>query len=274
MNARVDGIKLINGIEQGRGKNKKRLYIFYKPNMRKAIEDWFQEYYGKGFKIQNKAIYKTSIREVTQEERFMNKTNTDYIIERIKEIEIEEKSVKSYSDAVKQNLKPPADINMQDVNSDEETCKTSNKSNRSPNSIGTITEASGSTQQQKMQCQIEGIQKQLEESRAEHKLMKQYIFDLEDSIVSLAESEVRSKEHEAAKRRVKDIKNKIKKRKAMVEPNQKEQEEHQTKKRSTPVKILKKSENDVESKKDENQNDCETENYKDDHKEEEINKNE
>ena len=39
MNARVDGIKLINGIEQGRGKNKKRLYIFYKPNMQKAIED-------------------------------------------------------------------------------------------------------------------------------------------------------------------------------------------------------------------------------------------
>ena len=75
----------------------------------------------------------------------MNKTNTDYIIERIKEIEIEEKSVKSYSDAVKKNLKPQLDVNMQEVNSDEETCVTSNKSNKSPNSFDTITEASGST---------------------------------------------------------------------------------------------------------------------------------
>jgi len=281
MNARVDGIKLLNGIEQGRGKYRSRLYIFYKPNMRQAVEGWFQENYGKGFKIQHKDMYKTSIREVTKEEKAINKTNTDYIIERIKEIEIEEKSVKSYAEAVKQNLKPSTDVDMNDVNSDDETCVASNKSNRSQLSADTITEASGSTQQQKMQIQIEGIQKQLNETRAENKSIlqvnesiMQYIYELEDSIVSLAESEVGSKEHEKATKRVKEVKKKIKKRKKLVEQTQTENEEHQPKKRTTPVKILQRRENEQVETRKENEKDYQKQSQKDDYTKDDIDKNE
>lgn len=104
MKARVHGIKLISGIEQGCRKYKNRLYAYFKPNVQSKVAEWIQQHYGHEFKIANKVIYKTSIKEITPEEKMINKANADYILERLKEIDIEERSTKTYSQAVKQNL--------------------------------------------------------------------------------------------------------------------------------------------------------------------------
>ena len=202
MRARANETKLFNGIEQGRGKYENRLYLYFKPNLQSEVNEWIQENYGQKFKIVNKIIYKTSIREITQEEKTMNKANTDYILERLKEIEIEEKSTKTYSQVVKQNVRYDQEEEDNSTNSDDETCITSNKSTNSPLSYATMTEASDTTKQERMQIQIVDLQIEMAKILARQEKLDDYIVSLEDSLESLTEYEVGSKDYKKAHKRV------------------------------------------------------------------------
>ena len=240
MNAKANGKKLINGIEQGGGHNEKNLYIYFKPNVQSEVSEWIQQHYGKDFKIVNKVVYKTSIKEVTLEEKSINKANTDYILERLIEINIEERSTKTYSQAVRQNLTSNNKEDVNTIGSDDETCVTNNRSIDSPQSFETMTENSDTTKQEKMQIQIVDLQKQMEKMTAEQEKLRRYIDDLEDSLVSLDESEVGTKEYERAHRRVERMIKKAKKRKAPKTSDQNENDAQHNKKRSVPMIILKK----------------------------------
>ena len=203
-------------------------------------------HYGYDFKIDGKDIYKTSIKEITPEEKTINKTNTDYILERLKEIEIDEKSYRSYSQVVQQDLQSAANDEGESVNSDDETCVTSNKSTTSNQSFETITDVNESTKQEQMSVKIENLQQVMAKCLAEQEKMNKYIFTLEDSLVSLAESQQGSTEYNEAKEKVEMIKKKIKKRKALKSTEQIEDDEQKSKKRMVPKTILKRPETNQE----------------------------
>ena len=90
---------------------------------------------------------KTSIIKVTPKDKLINKINNNYINERIRKIEIEEKSVRSCSQVAQKNLKILKQAKQNEAESDDETYVTSNRSNVSLSSVKTMTEAMETTSQ-------------------------------------------------------------------------------------------------------------------------------
>ena len=252
MKAKKNGMNLITGVEQGCGRYNNRVYFYYKSNVKKEINEWIQTHYGQDFTIEGKARYKTSMKEMTPEERTINKANTDYILERLKEIEIDETSKRSYSQVVQQNSKPTKNDENENekVNSDDETCVTSNKSSISNQSFDTMTEISEPSKQEQMSVKIDNLQQVMEKCLAQQEKMNRYIDALEDCLVSLADSKQGSKEHEEAQEKAELMKKQIKKRKAVIQTESINDEEKQSKKRMAPKSILKRPGNKEEKEDD------------------------
>ena len=74
--------------------------------------------------------YKISIKIIV-EEQTMNELTNNYILERLKEIEIDKRSTKIYSQVVQQKVKDFFEYNNPSINSYKIICITSNTSNTS-----------------------------------------------------------------------------------------------------------------------------------------------
>ena len=104
MAAKINGILLFVGIEQGSGRNQNNTYVYFKLSMTAEAKVWIRKSYGIIFKIKGKNEYKTSLSQITvEEETYCNELN-DYIIDRLKVITIDETpkmKQKSYMEALK-----------------------------------------------------------------------------------------------------------------------------------------------------------------------------
>jgi len=104
-----------------------------------------------------------------------------------------------------------------------------------------------------MQVKIEGLEQAMAQILENQKKMNEYILELEESLVSLEEAEEGSIEQEIAKKIIRRIKQKIKKRKAANTVEHLEEEEQQLNKRSMPLTILRRKTHKEENKKNNSQ---------------------
>jgi len=166
MDVRVRGIPIFNGVEQGHGKNSHRVYMYYKPKMIDNVKHWIRTVYGKDFVVEGKGVYESSVKAINPKEEKYNSDIRDYITERIKEIQIDEKSYsydnRSYSEVVRGVQKGEnKNISKEKEMNDDETIITDNRSRQSDGSDDTITEASQETMQTKMIIEMQGMMKHM-----------------------------------------------------------------------------------------------------------------
>ena len=89
MSAKVNGMTVFNGVEQGSGQNCNRVYIYFKPNKILEAKEWVKKVYRKTFKVNGKKSYETSIRVLNKDEENYNHQVNNYIVDRIKAIQID-----------------------------------------------------------------------------------------------------------------------------------------------------------------------------------------
>jgi len=131
--------------------NECRVYVYFKPNMRREAREWIQKYYGKEFKVQDKVEYVTSVPAANPEETRVNNEIQDYILERLKEVCIDDsKRRKTYSEIVQMGYTVNEDKEEDmEFSSEEDTCKASNKSREEESLDELETKSSKSTVQSK-----------------------------------------------------------------------------------------------------------------------------
>jgi hypothetical protein len=215
MDAKSNGIRIFNGVEQGFGMNENRVYVYFKPNMQKEAREWIQKHYGKDFKVKNMNEYTTSVPTTSPEEVKVNNEIQDYILERLKEVRIDDsKRRKSYSDIVKTGYKvhDGKDDGME-LSSDEDTCRMSNKSNEEDSFEEEDTKCSKSTMKSRETAQskaIEELQKTVQSMQKVQDRMMEHMKYLEDTIVVLSEPDDGSIEYKKRTEVAKKIKRKRK----------------------------------------------------------------
>ena len=97
---KINEIFLFNRIEQDRGKYSKRVYLCMNQNVQREVQEQIQNFCSNEFKINNKIMRMMLVKAITQEEQIMNQATNTQILVRLKVIEIEEKSARSYSQVV------------------------------------------------------------------------------------------------------------------------------------------------------------------------------
>ena len=68
MSAKVKGISIFNGVEQGSKYHSNKVYMYFKLNMTSEAKEWIRKVYRKIFKVKDKETYETSVRVFNQEE--------------------------------------------------------------------------------------------------------------------------------------------------------------------------------------------------------------
>jgi len=240
MMAKAKGIPIFNGVEQGSGKNSSKVYVYFKPNMTTEAKDWIRKVYGTTFTVKDKKNYETSIRAVTKEEEEYSSQVNNYIADRIKEIQIKESDWgydnRSYSEVVKGIKRNDNKAETSDeLNEDDETVITDNKSIRSQASADTLTDMSEVTMQTKVILEMKEMLKQMQK---EQQLMKDHINDLENTVITLAEESEETDSYKNAEEKAR----KIKKKRKGDDKKLKEQQEEKTKKPKSEVRRSKRLE--------------------------------
>jgi len=216
--AKKNGVLLFKGVEQGSGINGNKVFVYFKQNMTKEAREWIRENYGKRLIVEGKTSYDTSLPKYNAEEEAVNNEIQDYILERLKEVKIEQSDqTPSYSDIVRgygprgdgwngRKSEQKSDYNW----SDDDTCKTSNVSQQSPtnSSLESSTLGSKSSVQTKMILDLQASMKVMEENQ---KKMLDHMKFLEDTIVALSETDEASVEQKRARKVADKIKRKRKK---------------------------------------------------------------
>jgi len=133
-------------------------------------------------------------------------------MDRIKEIQIDNMEVMednySYSDIVKGRKKNEyKNLQEKEVDSDDEMVKTDNKSWQSNDSLDSITELSQKSVQTKVILEMQEMMKQMKE---EQQLMRDYIRDLENTIIILADENEEIESYKSAEEKAKKLKKKRK----------------------------------------------------------------
>ena len=88
MSAKVNGMPLFIGVEQGSGKNNVNTYVYFKPNMSTEAKEWISKKFGTTFKVKDKADYEISAPKQTITDKECHSELNDYIIDRLKIIKI------------------------------------------------------------------------------------------------------------------------------------------------------------------------------------------
>ena len=156
MSAKVNGMTVFNGVEQGSGQNCNRVYVYFNPNKISEAKEWIQKVYGKTFKVEEKKSYETSIRVLNKEEEKYNHQVNNYIVDRIKAIQIDNMDEladnRSQSNVVKGTKSSYGYSEKEDyekADSDDETVQTNNKSWQSNESLESLTDISQKSMQKK-----------------------------------------------------------------------------------------------------------------------------
>ena len=166
MKAVSNGIHLFNGIKQDSRLNSHNVYVYFKPNMTDEARKWIRNNYGKTFIILDAKEHVSLVGEIKPKEERVNKEIHNYIIERLKEVKIEENTKKkSYREVVigvKSSNKQEDD--HMELTSNGDTYKMSNRSNEEEHSEDSITEGSKSRVQTKMILELQKSVQKLQES--------------------------------------------------------------------------------------------------------------
>lgn len=229
MKAKDNGAPIFTGLEQGRGTYSNRVYSYFKPSMQEEAQTWLRNYYGKEFKIDGKDEYNMSVRKRSAEDEKLNNVVTDQILERLKEMQIDASTKRSYSQVIqghKENKESIEELSNEDnityqygnVASDDETCFTDNRSIESAESDDAITDKSTYTDQTKVIVDLQKTMKMLE---AQQQKFLDHIDKLEESLATVSTADKESLECKAAIKYGKKVQ---KKRKA---EDQKRDEQHQ-----------------------------------------------
>ena len=196
--------------------------------------------YGTTFTVKDKKNYKTSVRAVTKEEEEYSSQVNNYIADRIKEIQIKESDWgydnRSYSEVVKGIKRNNNKAETSDeLNEDDKTVITDNKSIRSQASADILTDMSEVTMQTKVILEMKEMLKQMQK---EQQLMKDHINDLENTVITLAEESEETDSYKNAEEKAR----KIKKKRKGDDKKLKEQQEEKTKKPKSEVRRSKRLE--------------------------------
>ena len=100
MKVKNNRVPLFNAVEEGNRKYKNRIFALFKSSITKESKDQIRKFYGKEFKVKNKDDYTTSSLQTTEEEEEEEQINyktKDYILERLKELQIKSDTERIYS---------------------------------------------------------------------------------------------------------------------------------------------------------------------------------
>ena len=111
------------------------------------MKDWIRNVYGKELLVDGKQDHKTLVKAINQEDEKYKIDIQDYIVDRIKEIQIDkEEDNRSYSEVVRGITKQDQCYSIKQIDcNDEETVVTNNTSKRSNDSIDTLIDVSHET---------------------------------------------------------------------------------------------------------------------------------
>jgi len=163
MGMETKGVPIFTGVEQGSGKNNNKVYLYFKPNMEEDAKDWIRNVYWKELLVDRKQDDKISVKAINQEDEKYKIDIRDYIVDRIKEIQIDkEEDNRSYSEVVRGITKQDQYYSVEQNDcSDEETVVTNNTSKRSNDSIDTLTDMGYETMQTKIIFELQETMKKI-----------------------------------------------------------------------------------------------------------------
>ena len=200
-------MSLFDSDEQGSAINSNNSHVYFKPNLTEEVWKWIRANYRIKFKVKDIAEYETSVEVMHPKEAQVNQEMHDYIIDRLKEVRIEEpKQRKTHREVVTREVQITEEREeSMNLASDDDTCKTSNKSTEEENSLDSITQNSKSTIQSKI---INDSQNAVEKLQESHNRIMQQISYLEDIIVELSDQDDSLVQHSKCSKAAQKIKKK------------------------------------------------------------------
>ena len=165
--------------------------------MEEDVKDWIRNVYGKELLVDGKQNHKTLVKAINQEDEKYKIDIRDYIVNRIKEIQIDkEEDNRSYRKVVRGVTKQDQCYSVEQNDcSDKEIVVTNNTSKRSNDSIDTLIDISHETMQTKIIFELQETMKKMQD---DHKKLIKYIQLMEDTVITLVEEEGKMESYESA----------------------------------------------------------------------------